>query len=378
MRKTTAVLACGGRSERMGENKLLIALGGKTCIRRSAEALLSSPDVIKLVIAAPAELFETYAHELAGLRLEPVFVPSGATRSESVRNAAEKAEGDLILIHDGARPLVSPEEVDLSIKDAEKYGSSVICTPLKDTVRWQSPEKSFAPKREELFSIRTPQTFSLGLYLKALKCADKSYTDDSQLLDNIGVTPHLSVGKYTNIKLTTRDDVAAAEAILGCGGNKMKIGHGYDVHRLVSGRKLILGGVDIPYEKGLLGHSDADVLTHAVMDSLLGSAALGDIGHLFPDSDPKYSGADSIMLLKEVCIVLKNAGFRPSNVDVTVLAQAPKLAPYILKMRENLSAAMGIDIGSVSIKATTEEGLGFTGTGEGIAAHAVCLCEKIL
>ena len=156
----------------------------------------------------------------------------------------------------------------------------------------------------------------------------------------------------------------------------MRIGHGYDVHRLVPDRKLILGGVDIPWEKGLLGHSDADVLTHALMDALLGAAALGDIGKLFPDNDPKYSGADSIELLKEVCRFLESRGYTVNNVDCTVLAQRPKLAPHIPMMRERLAEAMGLDVDRVSVKATTEEGLGFTGEGLGIAAHAVALIEK--
>ena len=156
----------------------------------------------------------------------------------------------------------------------------------------------------------------------------------------------------------------------------MRIGHGYDVHRLVEGRKLILGGVEIPYEKGLLGHSDADVLTHALMDALLGAAALGDIGKLFPDNDPRYAGADSVMLLREVYRVLTEAGYRVENVDCTVLAQRPKLAPFIPRMRENLAEAMGLEVGCVSVKATTEEGLGFTGEGLGIAAHAVALIEE--
>lgn len=155
----------------------------------------------------------------------------------------------------------------------------------------------------------------------------------------------------------------------------MRIGHGYDVHRLVEGRPCILGGVTIPYEKGLLGHSDADVLVHAIMDALLGAAALGDIGQLFPDNNPAYENADSLVLLEQVGIVLSQAGLRVSNIDATILAQAPKMAPHILQMRKNIASALSIDSGQVSVKATTEEGLGFTGSGEGIAAHAVCLIE---
>ena len=156
----------------------------------------------------------------------------------------------------------------------------------------------------------------------------------------------------------------------------MRIGHGYDVHRLVEGRALILGGVEIPFQKGLLGHSDADVLTHAVMDALLGAAALGDIGKLFPDSDPTYKGADSLILARVVADCIRDAGYHISNVDATVLAQAPKLAPHIPQMRSNIALALGLTPDAVSVKATTEEGLGFTGKGEGIAAHAVCLLEE--
>lgn len=157
----------------------------------------------------------------------------------------------------------------------------------------------------------------------------------------------------------------------------MRIGHGYDVHRLVRGRDLIIGGVKIDYEFGLLGHSDADVLTHAIMDALLGAAALGDIGKHFPDSDPAYAGADSLTLAKNVSALLRSNGYRIINVDSTVLAQRPKLAPFIPIMRERLAAALGVSIEDVSVKATTEEGLGFTGSGEGIAAHAVCLTERL-
>lgn len=157
----------------------------------------------------------------------------------------------------------------------------------------------------------------------------------------------------------------------------MRIGHGYDVHRLADGRKCIIGGVEIAHERGLLGHSDADVLTHAVMDALLGALALGDIGKHFPDTDPRYAGADSIALLRHVAALVRGRGYRLGNLDATVLAQAPKLAPHIALMRENLAAAIGCETDCVSVKATTEEGLGFTGTKEGIAAHCVCLLEKI-
>lgn len=157
----------------------------------------------------------------------------------------------------------------------------------------------------------------------------------------------------------------------------MRIGHGYDVHRITEGRKLVLCGIRIPWDRGLLGHSDADVAVHALMDALLGAAALGDIGHLFPDTDPAYAGADSILLLKQVVSLIEQAGFCLSNGDITILAQRPKLAPFIPDMRQRLAEAMGVDPGRISVKATTEEGLGFTGSGEGIAAHAVVLLEEL-
>lgn len=158
---------------------------------------------------------------------------------------------------------------------------------------------------------------------------------------------------------------------------KLRVGHGYDVHRLVEGRALILGGVTVPFDRGLLGHSDADVLTHAVMDALLGAAALGDIGQLFPDSDAAYAGADSMLLLRRVTALLREHGWQVGNVDTTVVAQAPKLAPYIPEMRRRLAEAMGLDVDCVSVKATTEERLGFTGSGAGMAAHAVALIERL-
>lgn len=161
------------------------------------------------------------------------------------------------------------------------------------------------------------------------------------------------------------------------GGHKMRIGHGYDVHILCENRKLIIGGVDIPYEKGLLGHSDADVLLHAISDSLLGAAALGDIGGMFPDTDEKYKGADSLLLLKLVANRLQDEGYKIINIDSTVIAQAPKLKPHISLMRKNIAEACGLEYDAVSVKATTEEGLGFTGRKEGIAAHSVCLIEKV-
>ncbi len=372
--KASAILACGGTSSRMGENKLLINLCGKPCILRSCEALANSPFVTKIIISAPPSLHGLYAQTLKSISKPVIFVEGGSTRQQSVKNAVLLADDDLIVIHDGARPLVTTDTVNKSILDAKEFGSSVVCTLSKDTVRIATRDGSFAPDRSGVYIVRTPQAFNRELYLKALNDASSDFTDDSQLLDSIGITPHITLGEYENIKLTTPEDVIIAESIISKRkGNTMRIGHGYDVHKLVEGRKLILGGVEIEYEKGLLGHSDADVLTHAVMDSLLGAAALGDIGKLFPDNDIAYKGADSIKLLETVTQRVISEGYVVFNIDVTVIAQAPKLSPHIDAMRERLASAIGIDKSQISVKATTEEGLGFTGEGKGIAAHAVCL-----
>ena len=216
--------------------------------------------------------------------------------------------------------------------------------------------------------------------MQAAAQAGLDMTDDCQLMEHAGYPVRLVPGRETNLKLTTPEDVPLAQAILRAEEKAkeaaaMRIGHGYDVHRLVAERPLILGGVTVPYERGLLGHSDADVLTHALMDALLGAAALGDIGKLFPDNDDRFLGADSIGLLREVTRVIREHGYTVGNVDCTVIAQRPKLAPYIQQMREILAQAMGTELDRVSVKATTEEKLGFTGEGLGIAAHAVALIE---
>ncbi|MCD7785458.1 MAG: 2-C-methyl-D-erythritol 2,4-cyclodiphosphate synthase [Oscillospiraceae bacterium] len=372
-RSAELILACGGRSTRMGgENKLLSMISGRPCIYRACKPFCEFPEIKRIIISAPEELFDTYKAALDGINKPILFVNSGETRQQSVTNAVKAATEDIIMIHDGARPLVSHDEIKASLDDAFEYGSSIISTPMTETIRFSDGETSYSPDRSKFYLIKTPQSFSRKLYLYALENSTGDYTDDAQLLDSVGITPHLTMGSRNNIKITVSEDLKMAE---GFTGSSIRIGHGYDVHKLVPDRKLILGGVEIPYTLGLLGHSDADVLTHALMDSLLGAAALGDIGKLFPDSDDRYKGADSIELLKEVCRVLRANGFEIVNTDITVIAQKPKLASYILTMRETLASAMGIDIGSVSVKATTEEGLGFTGTGEGISAHAVSLIK---
>ena len=265
---------------------------------------------------------------------------------------AQLADTDLFVVSCTCSPA---NEIELLV-DSDTSVSIDACAALSRAV-----EAAFDREAED-FSL-TVASAGIGSELRCLR----------QYRKLTGRPVELVQGDYANIKITTREDLPRTEN----GGKKMRIGHGYDVHRLVEGRKLILGGVEVPFEKGLLGHSDADVLVHAVMDAVLGAAALGDIGQHFPDNDPEYAGADSLKLARRVAEILKEHGFRIENIDATLLCQRPKLAPYIPAMRQNLADAFGLPVDAVSVKATTEEHLGFTGEGLGIAAHAVALIETL-
>lgn len=383
-----AVIVAAGKSTRMGggTSKVLENLGGKPVLLYSFMTLAQSPWVGELCVVCREEDLDQVRALLVGKTRKPVaVVPGGQERQDSVLQGVEALSPELpyLLIHDGARPFVTPEMVEAVCKDAVAYGAATAAVPSKDTCKLSDGQGfvESTPPRERLMAIQTPQAFEREMYLYALRKAQSagvSYTDDCQLIEAAGGRVRLTLGDYKNIKLTTPEDRVTARAYLGEQKEEktMRIGSGYDVHKLVEGRKLILGGVDVPYEKGLLGHSDADVLAHAIADALLGAAALGDIGKLFPDNDPQYEGADSLVLLGRVCALLGEKGYSIGNIDATVIAQRPKLAPHIPQMRENLAKACGIALPQVSVKATTEEGLGFTGSGDGIAASAVCLLEQ--
>ena len=261
----------------------------------------------------------------------------------------------------------------LAVQAAAETGAAAPAVPVKDTVKVADPSGRVldTPDRGTLYAVQTPQCFRRALYTQALAAVTgekaRLVTDDCSLFELAGLPVRLTEGDYANYKITTKEDLQKEKT--------MRIGHGYDVHRLVEDRKLIMGGVEIPYEKGLLGHSDADVLLHAVMDAVLGAAALGDIGQHFPDNDPAYKGADSLALTREVARIIAEHGYKVGNIDATILCQRPKLAPHIPAMRRNIADAFGLPVDAVSVKATTEEHLGFTGEGLGIAAHAVALIE---
>ena len=386
-KSVSAVLVAAGSSTRMGFDKLSFDLGGETVLHRSIRAFEQCPDVTEIILVAGKN--RAFVEQQAADCAKPVrIVPGGATRAESAKNGVLAAAGEIVAVHDAARPFVSQAVIAAALEAAARCGAAAPAVPVKDTVKAAvrgdgktvPPDCAVhsTPDRSTLYAVQTPQCFDRAAYLAALAELDETrarlVTDDCSLFELTGRPVQLTQGDYANQKITTREDLPCP---VQKEEHKMRIGHGYDVHRLVEGRKLILGGVEIPFEKGLLGHSDADVLTHAVMDAVLGAAALGDIGQHFPDNDPAYSGADSLKLARRVAQLLQQRGYRVENIDATLLCQRPKLAPHIPEMRRNLAAALGLAEDAVSVKATTEEHLGFTGEGLGIAAHAVALIETL-
>ena len=372
--QVTAIIVAAGASRRMGFDKLSYRLpDGQTVLEKSCAALAAHPAVTQLVLVAGANR-ETCERIAQRCPKPCVVVAGGETRADSVRHGLEVASGELVAIHDAARPFVSQAVITAALQAAAQTGAAAPAVPVKDTIKVADADGRVqnTPDRATLYAVQTPQCFSRKLYLEALErvTGEKAHlvTDDCSLFELADFPVTLTQGDYENYKITTKEDLQKEKT--------MRIGHGYDVHRLVEGRKLILGGVDIPYEKGLLGHSDADVLLHAIMDAVLGAAALGDIGKHFPDTDPAYQGADSLALTRAVAKLIAEHGYTVGNIDATILCQAPKLAPHIAAMRQNIADAFGVSLDAVSVKATTEEHLGFTGEGLGIAAHAVALLEN--
>lgn len=372
--QVTAIIVAAGASRRMGFDKLSYRLpDGQTVLEKSCAALAAHPAVTQLVLVAGANR-ETCERIAQRCPKPCVVVAGGETRADSVRHGLEVASGELVAIHDAARPFVSQAVITAALQAAAQTGAAAPAVPVKDTIKVADADGRVqnTPDRATLYAVQTPQCFSRKLYLEALErvTGEKAHlvTDDCSLFELADFPVTLTQGDYENYKITTKEDLQKEKT--------MRIGHGYDVHRLVEGRKLILGGVDIPYEKGLLGHSDADVLLHAIMDAVLGAAALGDIGKHFPDTEPAYKGADSLALTRAVAKLIAEHGYTVGNIDATILCQAPKLAPHIAAMRQNIADAFGVSLDAVSVKATTEEHLGFTGEGLGIAAHAVALLEN--
>ena len=355
-------------------NKVLLPVRGLSSVQRSA--VLLRPFSREMIIVCRREDESEMRAQLMAVIKDGGFtlVYGGDTRRKSVENGLNAAQDDTeyVIVHDGARPLATPEMVKRSLDAARKCGSGICAVRCVDTIKRADDNGDVAETldRSSVWQIQTPQSFSFPL-LKRAYAEDKSdTTDDAALIEKMGRKVRLVEGGRRNIKLTTQEDLALMEAFLPI---KAHIGHGYDVHRLIEGRKLVLCGEEIPYEKGLLGHSDADVAVHALIDALLGAAGQYDIGRHFPDSDERYNGISSLLLLDEVMKLLASLGASVENVDITITAQRPKLFPYIDKMRANIAEHLSVNVSAVNVKATTTEGLGFEGEGLGISAAAVAL-----
>ena len=380
------IIAAAGSSSRMGTgvDKQFVILAGKPVLWHTINVFKQLPQIHQILVTVSPGNAERVAallqQTLADIPWQ--IVPGGAERQDSVRNALQLVSPsvELVLVHDGARPFVEPECVLKSMQAAAETGAAVVAVPVKDTIKLADAAGGVKQTldRSSLWQVQTPQTFRRELLLKAHEQAAAAgvvATDDAALVEWAGGSVSLVRGSYFNFKVTTPEDLVLAEAVAAerSGRQMQRVGFGYDVHQFVAGRPLMLGGVEVPHDRGLEGHSDADVLLHAISDALLGAAGLGDIGKHFPDTDPRYKGISSLLLLREVCRKLKEAGYAAQNLDAVIAAQEPKLAPYIARMNETIAAALDIPVTQVNVKATTTEHLGFVGRKEGIAAQAVVM-----
>ena len=360
------ILLCGGSSRRMGFNKLTTPLGGQTALARSA-ALLSNSGCDRLVIAVTEDTRP--AAEALNAAVPVTLCSGGSTRGASVLNALQAADGqkgDIAVIHDAARCFQTEIAVRAAIDSARKQGSGVVSLPMADSVFETDSQTPL--DRSKMIRTQTPQAFRFEEILSAYEQAgDQVATDDAALYAKFVGPVTFTPGSETGRKLTTMEDWAWAQTLC----LRPRTGTGFDTHVLAEGRKLILGGVEIPFEKGLLAHSDGDVLLHSLMDALLGAASLGDIGHLFPDKDPQYANISSRVLLREVAKRLRENGLTVTHVDVTMIAQRPKLAPYFPQARQNIADDLNIPLDRVSLKATTTEGMNDEGRGLCISAQAI-------
>jgi len=391
--KVGGVIVAAGRGERMGAplNKAYFPLGDRPLLLHSCAVFEAAPAVDSyLVVAAPGEAAFCRAL-LAPHRLQKLagIVEGGATRQASVAAGLRGLRADCVFVavHDGARPLLSAEVLEGAVGRARETGAVVVGVPVKDTIKIVEQEGKIqkTPARQGLWIAQTPQIFRRALLERAYAEAEKAGfegTDDASLVERLGVPVEVYPGTYENIKITTPEDLLFARAIWehrhkgDAKGREpasppVRVGLGYDVHPFAPGRALVLGGIEITGGSGLAGHSDADVVLHAVMDACLGAAGLQDIGFYFPSSESRWKDAPSLALLAGVRCILGEAGFSVAQVDVVVAAEAPRLAPYLDRMKEKIGAVLGVPPGAIGIKATTTEGLGFIGRREGIAAWAV-------
>jgi 2-C-methyl-D-erythritol 4-phosphate cytidylyltransferase/2-C-methyl-D-erythritol 2,4-cyclodiphosphate synthase len=375
----SAIIAAGGSGTRFGgaQPKQFLTLGGVPILKRTVDAFLQGYPFDEVIVALP----EALAANPPSYLDDVMVVAGGARRQDSVANAFREVapSSQVIVIHDAARPLVSPSLIERTVNAAYEYGAAIAALQATDTVKRGDASRVIRGTlpRTEIFLAQTPQAFRVGVLRDALALASSSAdaTDEAMLAEQAGHPVRLVDGDPRNLKITTPDDLETAERLIATsrGAAALRIGNGYDLHRLVPGRSLILGGITIPFDKGLDGHSDADAVCHAVTDAILGAASAGDIGRHFPDTDPAWKGANSIELLTRAVEMVRAAGYAIGNVDVVVIAQRPKLSPHVDAMRASLARALGIDAAQVSVKGKTNEGVDSTGAGESIAVHAVAL-----
>lgn len=388
------IVPAAGISVRMqaGKNKAFIELLGIPIIVHTLSALSKCEQVQQVYITVRADELEYMQGLLNKYRdlfshLECNVVAGGRERQQSVYNVLQilPAEVKYIAVHDGARPFINKTVFAKCLQRACVDKAAIVAVPSKDTVKVASGAYVEATlERARLRCVQTPQIFERNLLCSAYERAESAGhlgTDDASLVELVGHKVAVVEGEYRNIKLTTPDDLLVAEAYLNKQNEgkeiSMRVGQGYDVHRLVENRKLILGGVEIPHSLGLLGHSDADVLLHAIKDALLGACALGDIGDHFPDTSAQFKDISSLYLLECVFEIITNAGYKVHNIDAIIIAEKPKVAPYKERMRANIATALQIELQAINLKATTTEKLGFTGREEGIAASAVATVVKL-
>jgi len=385
----SAIIAAGGRGQRFGAavpKQFVAAIDGKSALECSVSLFLAHPQIDELVVALPAELVASPPPYLRAAPKPIRVVAGGARRQDSVANAfgVINDAAEIVVIHDAARPFASPALISRTIAAAAESGAALAAMPARDTVKRSTgqltPFVSETIPRESVYLAQTPQVFTRRILREALALGESGpeATDEAALAERAGHPVRLVEGESTNIKITTPDDLAAMQAIAGQQrpARTGRAGTGYDLHRLVPGRPLVLGGVTIPSEVGALGHSDADVVCHAVTDAILGAIALGDIGRHFPDNDPRWKDASSIDLLRRAVALVHGEGYQVGNVDVTVILERPKIRDYVDVMRQVVADALEIDVDRVSIKGKTNEGVDAVGRGEAIAAHAIALLRR--
>jgi 2-C-methyl-D-erythritol 4-phosphate cytidylyltransferase/2-C-methyl-D-erythritol 2,4-cyclodiphosphate synthase len=380
----TAIVAAAGTGQRLGAGvpKQLLELGGRTILERSVEAFVRHPRVQEVIVVLPAALLEDPPRALADHRVR--LVKGGDRRQDSVANAfdAVNADTDVVLIHDAARPFVTEASISQVIDAGAAHGAAILAQPVRDTVkrvarRGGDMHVAETLPRESIFLAQTPQGFRRTVLHDAVTLgrSGAEATDEAALAEMAGHTVHIVEGPADNVKITTADDLEAARRRTGPAPSPIaaRVGTAYDLHRLVPGRPLILGGIAIPSELGAHGHSDADVVCHAATDAVLGAACLGDIGRHFPDTDARWKDANSLELLRQAVALVRQSGFRVVNLDVVVILERPKIARFVDRIRETLAAALQVDARAVSVKGKTNEGVDAVGRGEAIAAHAVVL-----